>query len=107
MNLRHAAALALVGWYILAPPPALFHEVERGSRAHIRLWRRKGNQYASATACERALKKLKAQIERQKEGNSWNAAEMDANLSSTTMNGYQGVLLAECIATDDPRLKSN
>jgi hypothetical protein len=83
----------------------LFHEVEGISRAHLRLWQRKGNRYPSATACEHALKKLKAQTERQKEGSNWNAGEMDANPSSKTMNGYQSILLAECISTDDPRLR--
>jgi len=107
MNLRHAAALALVGWYLMVPPPALLNEAIRGSEAHLSLWERRREFYASALDCEHALKKLQAETQRQKERDLQGAAEMDANLDQHAINTYKSVGFAKCVSTDDPRLKRN
>jgi hypothetical protein len=87
MKPRHAAALAIVGWYLMAPPPQDLH-------APISKWVMKGS-YDTADACfaDRALiggnADLRA-IQRRKAGLT---APDDPDSA------------ALCIASDDPRLK--
>jgi len=103
LKLRHAAALALVGWYLMTPPPAFTTGFDW--ETHLRLWVRRGN-YASAVECERALNQLRDETQFQKERDLQSAAEMDANLDGRTIAQYKAVRLAKCVSTDDPRLKS-
>ncbi len=102
MKPRHAAALALVGWYLITPPPVF--KTGFDWEAHLSLWVRRGN-YASAVGCEQALRQLQDEMQSQKERDLQSAAEMDANLDSKTIAQYKAVRLAKCLSTDDPRLK--
>ena len=55
MNLRHAAALALVGWYLMIPP--LNSEGKVDTHAPMSRW----NQFMSfdaASACQKVLSEL-------------------------------------------------
>ena len=79
MNSRHAAALALLGWYLFTPPP--------GAEAPIAEWNHVGS-FDTARECEAvslgSLKKAKKE-KNEKHLKQW--------------------LNAECIASDDPRLR--
>ena len=83
MNLRHATAFALVGWYLLVPPinpvpatPAR-HEVERPLLKQYVI----AGSFDSEEECQNAMVGL---------------------LSLPPVHRE-----ADCIASDDPRLKSN
>ena len=90
MKLRHAAALALVVWYLLTPPlhpcdgdpPCTYFETKPSSvhldfnlKVPLRRWRKVGT-FATQKECEAGRR------------------------ASPPMRG-----LAQCFATDDPRLK--
>jgi hypothetical protein len=83
MKLRHAAALALVGWYLMVPPS------QRGGvslDAPLRSWRSFGN-YDTARDCED------------------DHLELAEKSKQATPSGHLIVELAQCIASDDLRLK--
>ena len=89
MKIRHAAALALVGWYLLVPLPG-------DPGAPISLWSQIGS-YDTAKECTaaqtQAIKHVKA---------------TDFHFSEATVKQTRDVFLeSQCIETDDPRLKSN
>ena len=104
MKPRHAAALALVGWYLMTPPPALFHDAHRGSQAHLSLWEIRGN-YTSAVDCEKALTKVQNEMLRKEQDDLETAARADANLDDQANYAYEAAHLARCLSADDPRLK--
>jgi hypothetical protein len=54
MTPRHAAALALVGWYLMVPPPVLHSSVPVDLDAPLSKWRI-FSSHDSAAECERAL----------------------------------------------------
>jgi hypothetical protein len=90
MHLRHTAALALVGWYLMVPPPYP-HPFVKGSDFDIDAPISKWSIYSghdSAKECEaaqsQALQRV-AQVPR--------VAEQ--------------LELSQCVETDDPRLKSS
>jgi hypothetical protein len=77
----HAAALALVGWYLLLQPPdlAAVHRTD----APLSRWLQIGT-YNSVKECNKNRSALKPETE----------------------DGRWAVKQAVCIATDDPRLKA-
>jgi hypothetical protein len=102
MKLRHAAALALVAWYLMTPvaarcvehangkwslrvPPNIKtgHGPEIDFTAPLNHWWSIGGGFRSREACERAR----------------------ANWPTDTWTGQQ-VLHGKCVLIDDPRLKS-
>jgi len=101
MNRRHAAALALVGWYLMTPPCRPVSHWNNGeqaggscfieSQAPIRQWTRVPDrrQFEYKTDCERAISdECRPQVE--EDGKSY----LEGNLCG-----------ADCIAADDSRLK--
>jgi hypothetical protein len=104
MNLRHAAALGLVGWYLMTPPlqaekcwkvpndglaAILNCEAKIDSQAPLRKWTRVPDtqEFEYKTDCMRAISN-------------------DCHWETDGVPGFEGELCnAECIATDDPRLK--
>jgi len=80
MKPRHAAALALVGWYLMLPLPK-HPDAPIAQWAHV-------DSFDSATECRDAAYHL---IDRAKKNHD--QAKLD------TVMGF------ECIASDDPRLK--
>jgi hypothetical protein len=87
---RHAALLALVGWYLLVAP------ITNGAARcpPISDWKLR-QSFDTTAACERALKELRRpRMEEAKEGHgAWD------NCGSATDWG-------SCIACDDPRLQA-
>jgi hypothetical protein len=82
MTPRHAAALALVGWYLMMPPPgrnALFD-----SSVPLAKWKILGS-FDKAEDCETAYTHLTEKHRKSEAVKSWVQAEV-------------------CVATDDPRL---
>ena len=92
MNFRHAAMLALVGWYLMLPPMGSVESRRNPSTGFyvaystepLKAWEIAGS-YSTAAQCGRALEQAN-QLARQ------NCPECSA--------------VAACIAADDPRLKS-
>jgi hypothetical protein len=105
MNLRHAAALALVGWYLMAPPLNLGGIAD--DKAPLTSWHNEMS-FDSARDCEEGkstvlenridgLRKLeKIQI-------PYVPHAMDQSIRWTRSE----FALSKCIGTDDPRLKPN
>jgi hypothetical protein len=93
MNPRHAAALALVGWYLMMPAPAreTFMEVTPpiGHWAHL-------GSYDNEKDCDHALDEMYRKSERA-------GFEMKGVNPEDVRRSWA---LAQCISTDDPRLKA-
>jgi hypothetical protein len=98
MKLRHAAALALVGWYLMLPPPF--------GQASLDQWDIL-SAFDTAQECENHKSELlrvvsdpkqfaKFAAEAKKQDPTWNR--------DTAISRIQG---SECVSTDDPRLKRN
>jgi hypothetical protein len=92
MNLRHAAALALVGWYLMIPPlvgdPFYIDHTARLSEWKIE------SSYDTAEQCESARKR--------KSGDSGLSGQILEPGSRAMMDAALGY--AQCVANDDPRL---
>ena len=105
MNPRHAAALALVGWYLMIPPGA-----NNGLPfdAPISQWRHIGS-LDSAAECERILTKLRndSSAETKPEIKAWHAKYDDVHTGRVlhALAVEKTTKAAQCIASDDPRLK--
>jgi hypothetical protein len=103
MNLRHLAALALVGWYLLMPPMGTIKTTEPltwRTDAPLAEWQI-SQSFDKSDDCEKARK---AYI-----NNPDNSivvpADMDKFDAQTShLNQQVARLMAQCIATDDPRL---
>jgi hypothetical protein len=93
MNLRHAAALALVGWYLITPPfvgdPFYVDHTARLSEWKIE------SSYDTAEQCESARKRksIGARLSRR-------ILEPGSRAMMDAAQGY-----AQCVASDDPRLE--
>jgi hypothetical protein len=96
MKPRHAAALALVGWYLIAPPVGVDNKTH--SDWPLRIWDRVGS-YDNAEQCDAG----KVRIEQ-----GLNSAEIKAGLHPIMRIWLQMKIdQSQCIDSDDPRLKGN
>jgi hypothetical protein len=90
VNIRHAGAIALMGWYLMVPPP-LSHSPKNGQIVPLSQWTRAG-AFQSEESCEtkRAAR-----------------SKLDPALALGAYHGLpaEQVYDAQCVATDDPRLK--
>lgn len=92
MKLRHAAALALLGWYLMAPLPGNDPIPNPGARSFAK-WVHLVS-FDSAEKCEAARPNV-----------------VRAGVGGPQLMGYppeevkKVLLLSQCIAADDPRLK--
>jgi hypothetical protein len=105
MNPRHCAALMLVGWYLLIPPvfsamgghPRAFNDL----KAPINRWDIQGT-FESDASCEteraRILKEAPLRIQFAHEHPD---QDQNGNIEAVA-EAWQ---LAQCVASDDPRLK--
>src|SRR5271170_7451574 len=119
MKPRHAAALALVGWYLMVPPMAQEEDWQPGgppttaSLSEWFIWK----SFDAADACEKAKDALfwRASVNGSNDYHRWLAGRASSNdlldewastysTSSALHNAYRQ---SRCIATDDPRLKGN
>lgn len=102
MNLRHAAAIALVGWYTIAPPISDGNLVELN--LPLSVWERLGT-FDTERECQEMLTALKTH------------PFTDAMVRETQRESHYTTLSPEqynirlhatlCVEADDPRLKSN
>ena len=91
MKPRHAAALALVGWYLISPPLYGTHAEKVDPKAPFSKWVIVG-KYDTIQDCESDLDAMKS----------------NETLPSDPINKRTEIILFEntqCIASDDPRLK--
>jgi hypothetical protein len=94
MNLRHAAALALVGWYLMVPPVVC----EKGKctaelNAPFSQWHRSRKSAGSESNCEEARPRVRAAVDKAIKDVSARP-EFDKALTAGL-----------CVSSDDPRLK--
>ncbi|MGA6971073.1 MAG: hypothetical protein WBY93_05540 [Candidatus Binatus sp.] len=117
MKPRHAAALALVGWYLMVPPPGPPRSTGANTappnhNAPLDQWTIR-NSYDSAQACEAAMQKdldtattnidKQHHLTEQRQG-LWPNNFSDQEFLVADQLGYAKE--AVCISTDDPSLKS-
>ena len=104
MQPRHAAALALVGWYLMVPTPFNDNSLRYDPTLPLSKWKIVGS-FDSADDCAKiqayqekqsnhVLKTIK-DIDKLKDPNEPTAEQRDAFLLG----------MSECVSTDDPRLK--
>ncbi|HEY6420007.1 MAG TPA: hypothetical protein VIX59_13470 [Candidatus Binataceae bacterium] len=116
MNLRHAAALVLVGWYLMMPPTTPSGKPNPG--ASLSQWTQ-ADDFDTADACHKdrehrlaVAAKLLDKVQQQMEalpdtGNqplskvAPDVYQMDVKASVLALENYA----SRCVATDDPRLK--
>jgi len=91
MKLRHAAALALVGWYLMVPPIVDGVAV---IDAPVSKWI-VNTPFDSASACDKAQGILVLRAKR----------DLEKRVPKTDLAIAISFTQAQCIATDDPRLK--
>jgi hypothetical protein len=94
MKPRHAAALALVGWYLLFPPFNQWLDYQGVSAYHgaaFRNWQRFATLDTQQN-CERMKDQLREQFDKDQKEPVLNRMQYDLRLS-------------QCMAADDPRLK--
>jgi hypothetical protein len=111
MNLRHAAALALVGWYLMIPP---IDYTGTHRTPAISLWATL-KVFDTAVECSAALKDVQDKAEKQIDErlDAWrgNRPKTEETINEffnkkwTTVMTEASAQNARCIATDDPRLK--
>ena len=86
MKLRHAAALALVGWYLLAPP---LYKGEVDEKAPLKEWTVL-QSFGTVTECSQWLSVL------------LHKANLDPAIRTVVKHR---LLATSCMSSDDPRLK--
>jgi hypothetical protein len=106
MKPRHAAAIALVGWYLMVPPTFVYpirgNVLDPNSRVVVNLnaplaWWFNWGEYDSRSVCETRRVKMIQQD-----------AKLEKNLTMKPPNEIEGIAEMDqhalCVATDDPRL---
>jgi len=98
MNLRHATALALVGWYLMLPPPSSTW----GNWSHpVNTWDVHG-QFESKDECEKARRQY---VTDPANFPYWKA--LDDPAARNLLRTGKVPVPSECVSADDPRLKAN
>jgi hypothetical protein len=106
MKSRHAAALALMGWYLMLPP-------SKKNDAPLSEWII-SHSYASAEACQSAQNKNRDQAaaklktydnmtDKQRRDLQHNQASLDQEMADS--DSFDAAFQSACIASNDPRLK--
>ncbi len=116
MKRRHAAALALVGWYLMVPPAIMNSEgryTEIDATAALSHWKILGS-FDSASQCEALrtelpkpdfqLRALEGLLRSSKQHNSFEATAGRDSLQYLTDAYATG---GSCVSTGDPPLKGN
>jgi hypothetical protein len=94
-KLRHAVSLALLGWYLMAPPPSAGWKIVK--EVPLSQWRVEMS-FETKTGCERKLGQLQL----------WARPRAhDRSLGTDEERHAREILLSACISTDNPELKGN
>ena len=104
MKPRHAAALMLVTWYLLIPPVfspmGQHHRSFNDLHAPLNKWDIAG-KFDSQASCEKEKDRLRAQApNRIRFGREHPEQDPNGNVLAVA----EALQLADCVATDDPRL---
>jgi hypothetical protein len=104
MNLRHAAALALVGWYLMIPPIASNGRVD--SNVSLRKWW-KFEIFDSAQECWATLSGMQGSPVTDAQWEASRRAALELRHTPTLNRAELKKRLSEllCVQDDDPRLK--
>ena len=95
MKPRHAAALALVGWYLMVPPSA-FKVADLASGLDPLWWWIQVGSFDSVNECEQGRRMM---IDRF-------MADLQRDYrDATALHGFDAFYYSQCLASDDPRLK--
>jgi hypothetical protein len=110
MNLRHAAALASIGWYLMVPQAARREPLLLETNKSLSQWETR-QSFDTAQECKAAQHKIHTYLEaatsqRLKEAGS-QKAYVDDPVSQMLWTEEAKIATSKCIATDDPRLKGN
>jgi len=100
VNLRHAAALALVGWYLIAPPPRSSDGVI-DPKAPLSYWQMEG-RFDTLEEC-RTYPDREVEIMRGFYADHPEISESEHRNDDAARKAKAAQ--EQCIATDDPRLK--
>jgi hypothetical protein len=100
MNLRHAAALALAGWYLMLPPH--LSDANSAKSAPLSMWR-VTIPFDTARECLTQIIDEQEYTAKNMNGPSWK--EWTSEQRASIKQHAQDWDMAQCIATDDPRLK--
>ena len=104
MKIRHAAAFALMGWYLIVPPYVLPHINERELWAPVSQWKII-EHFDTATACEGYLQEMKEDPGALHGEYSIASKFKMEGLKKMEMGiGLFALKYARCIFSDDPRL---
>ncbi len=102
MNLRHAAALALVGWFLMTAPVA-----DQGAiiyqDASLSDWK-KAEHFDSENDCE--ARRREVIMDSQDAAALAPNSEVDEDAKQEAANAVNEALVSRCVADDDPALKN-
>ena len=87
MSIRHAAALAIVGWYMMMPPTGRDYPMGNVD-APLTQWKKRATVYRDQDECEHVLDRIRRNT--------------NAKNKQTAVRYYKQ---AQCVSADDPRLK--
>jgi hypothetical protein len=90
MKLRHAAALVLVGWYLMVPPTKDANQIDPSVRLPKWVVLR---AFDTANACNEAQDQLRYRVSR---------LNLQIPVASAVSEAAE---FSQCISSDDPRLK--
>jgi hypothetical protein len=92
-KLRHTAALALMGWYLMVPP---WDKSGVYPATPLSQWTDYEGSYDTAQQCSEAKEQLLAEVKQ----------DASKTPSAAAYSKYtDAIIFARCIATDDPRLR--
>lgn len=100
MKRLHAVALALVGWYLVVPPPNRMRDPQTIS---FRSWRIQ-ESFDTAADCEKARKETISNAGPSAEQYLLQKYQISPKLKKVNKPPDTDNLFATCVATDDPRL---
>jgi hypothetical protein len=104
MNSRHAAALAIVIWYLMIPPIGADNKID--AHAPLSQWRR-GVGFESQQQCDDSLKDAIQNPMTLAEYQAAAKATRKAKMKPLTMSEMtRRTAESQCVAVDDPRLKA-
>jgi hypothetical protein len=104
MKSHHAAALAIVAWYLMIPPIGADNKVD--AHAPLSTWR-KSVKFDSEQQCEESLKDLIQHPTTPDEYQAAAKATLKAKMHPISQAEMtKRTAESQCVAADDPRLKA-